>query len=51
MKVKVYSALLMAVVMTLAAFASEQRRMCHQSLAADDSRDATVTAMHVDATN
>ena len=52
MKVKVIAALMMAVAMSLAAFASEQRRMCHESASADDrtviadeSRKTTIIAM------
>jgi len=58
MKVKVIAALMMTVVMSLAAFASEQRRMCNElaaaedrTVVADESRETTVIAMNVDATN
>lgn len=58
MKVKVIAALTMTIVMSLAAFASEQRRMCNEAAAADDramiageSREATVIAMNVNAAN
>ena len=58
MKVKVIAALVMTVAMTLAAFASEQRRMCYESAAAhdqtvivDESREATIIAMSVDVAN
>ena len=58
MKFKVIAALMMTVVMTLAAFASEQRRMCQevtvtndQPVLADDVRETTVIAMNVDAAN
>ena len=58
MKVKVIAALMMTVVMSLAAFASEQCRMCNEltaaedrTVVADESRETTVIAMNVDATN
>lgn len=51
MKVKVIAALMMAVAMSLAAFASEQRRMCHESVSDDESREVTVIAMNDDVAN
>lgn len=51
MKVKVIAALMMTVAMTLAALASEQRRMCHESALADEGRDTTVIAMNEDVAN
>ncbi len=58
MKVKILTALMMTVVMTFAAYASEQRRMCHETAVADDEvvvtidgREATIIAMNIDVTN
>ena len=58
MQVKVIAALVMTVAMSLAAFASEQRRMCHEGISpddrtviADEGREATVIAIYEDVTN
>ena len=58
MKVKVIAALMIAVVMSLAAFASEQRRMCNElavaeetAVTADEGQETTVIAMNVSAAN
>jgi len=58
MKVKVIAALMMTVVMSLAAFASEQRRMCNESAAKNnptvitaESRENTDSAMSVNVAN
>lgn len=58
MKVKVIAALMMTVVMSLAAFASEQRRMCNETVVADASAviadeapDTAVIAMKVNVAN
>jgi hypothetical protein len=58
MKVKVLAALMMTVVMSLAAFASEQRRMCMEPTVADnramtaaDGQESVVVTMDVNAAN
>ena len=58
MKGKVFAALLMTLVMSLAAFASEQRRMCIEHAPADDSvvmpeegQETIVLAMETNVTN
>jgi hypothetical protein len=57
MKVKVFAALMMTVVMSLAAYASEQRRMCMETTVADDSvmiaadSRESVVAMDLNAAN
>ena len=58
MKVKVIVALMMTVVMSLAAFASEQRRMCNatvvadaSAVTADETSETAVVAMKVNVAN
>ncbi len=58
MKTKVFAALLLTCVMALAAFASEQRRLCNVPavadegpVVADENRETTVIAMKMDEAN
>ena len=51
MKIKVIAALSMTIVMSLAAFASEQRRMCVEIPVADDGHKVYVVAKQDNVTN